>query len=79
MAGTGRRRVKMTKAAKGRLLGMKTTREVREESMEVCYNIADMARDVLGLLSLGRDQEAEHKLKGIYYMAQNHAEKMEDA
>lgn len=58
---------------------MKTTREVREESMEVCYNIADMAKDALGLLSLGRDLEAEHKLKGIYYMAQNHAEKMEEA
>ena len=56
---------------------MKTTREVREESMEVCYNIADMAKDALGLLSLGRDLEAEHKLKQIYYMAENHAEKME--
>ena len=56
---------------------MKTTREVREESMEVCYNIADMAKEALEFISLGLDQEAEHKLKGIYYMAQNHAEKME--
>lgn len=56
---------------------MKTTQQVREESMEVCYNIADMAKEVLAFLSLGRDYEAEHKLKGIYYMAQNHAEKME--
>ena len=52
---------------------MKTTREVREESMEVCYNIADMAKEALEFISLGRDQEAEHKLNGIYYMAQNHA------
>ena len=58
---------------------MKTTREVREESMEVCYNIADMAKEALEFISLGLDQEAEHKLKGIYYMAQNHAEKMEEA
>lgn len=58
---------------------MKTTREVREESMEVSYAIADMAREALSYLTLGRDQEEGHKLKQIYYMAENHAEKMEDA